>query len=192
MEQALDELLADVWARLVRGAADKRAPFNRPAIATVSEAGGPEVRTVVLRTVTPSRRLLAFHTDMRSAKIAALRHKADVAWHFWDPRAQIQVRVSAKAAFHHADDISRAAWAKLHDGSKRTYAQRAIPGAAVSDPAVAADETIPLDDAAANFAAVMTTATSIDYLHLARKGHRRAIWHWRAQQQDWAGAWVGA
>ncbi|MEO0673172.1 MAG: pyridoxamine 5'-phosphate oxidase family protein [Pseudomonadota bacterium] len=192
MTSNLDETLKALWADLVRGAADKKSPLNRPGIATVAISGGPACRTVVLRDVTPSDRSLVFHTDVRSEKVCELRANPLVAWHFWNPRANIQIRVSAQAALHHDDATAHDAWSALHEGSRKTYAQIATPGTALADVNPSGPTQLSLEDAAQNFVVVATKATAVDWLHLARSGHRRAQWTWDAEACRWRGSWVGA
>mgnify|MGYP003657257762 CR=1 FL=1 len=45
----LDAVLADVWQRLGRAAKDRRAAMHTPVVATVTEAGLPSQRVMVLR-----------------------------------------------------------------------------------------------------------------------------------------------
>ncbi len=192
MTTDLNTTLNSLWADLTRGAADKKSPLNRPAIATATVSGQPACRTVVLRKVTPSERTLVFHTDIRSAKVAELERTPTVAWLFWNPRANIQIRVTAETSLHHNDDVARAAWASLHDGSRRTYAQITSPSAVVEAPGGSDPAILSLDVAEDNFVVVQTTATAIDWLNLAPTGHRRAQWVWNVRTGKWDGRWVGA
>ena len=77
----LTGLHAQVWARLLHGVANRQAPARHPTLATLSPDGWPEARTVVLRAADPVAGTLDLHTDLYSAKVAALRHCARAALH---------------------------------------------------------------------------------------------------------------
>lgn len=182
-----DDDLAQTWALLTRGAADKRSPLNTPAIATVDTNGVAQVRTVVLRACHPSERVLEFHTDTRSAKVGELAARPALTWHFWDHRSRIQVRATSTATPHHRDLHAGDAWERLHAGGRRIYRQIAPPGQPVSDADAAANDLMPEPDALANFVRIITRVTTLERLHLARDGHRRNRWVWDVE----AGAWIG-
>lgn len=106
--QTLDDVLADVFRRLSRGVADRRSAFRSPALATVGPDGRPQVRTVVLRGFDAAARLATVHSDLRAAKIEALRADPAAALHVWDDGAQVQVRIDGTAAISASDELARA------------------------------------------------------------------------------------
>lgn len=175
--QTLDEVLADAFRRLARGVADRRSAFRSPTLATVGPDGRPQVRTVVLRGFDAATRLLTVHSDLRAAKIAALRADPNVAVHVWDDSAQIQVRIDGTAVISAGDALARAEWARLHAGSRATYRSQPTPATPVEDPAdiPRVDE----DAAFARFAVLRVQLDGLDWLHLAREGQRRAHFVWR-------------
>ena len=61
----LDDTLNDVWQRLGRGVADRKAPARHPVLATVGKNGG-EARMVVLRGADRATGCLEVHTDRKS------------------------------------------------------------------------------------------------------------------------------
>ena len=69
----LPMLHAEIWLRLVRGVHDRRAPARHPTLATVTPAGRPQARTVVLRSADKPAGTLDIHTDLRSAKVRDLQ-----------------------------------------------------------------------------------------------------------------------
>lgn len=183
--QTLDDVLADAFRRLSRGVADRRSAFRSPALATVGLDGRPHVRTVVLRGFDAAARLLTVHSDLRAAKIAALQANPSVALHVWDDNAQIQVRVDGTAAISTSDELSRADWARLHEGSRAAYRAQPVPATPVESPT-----DIPRVDEASAFAQFAVLRVSIDrieWLHLSRDGQRRASFTWRGDglEQRW-------
>jgi hypothetical protein len=173
--------LAEAWALLVRGAADRRHPFHTPQVATIGEDGAPSLRTVVLRGVEPARRTLRFHTDARSRKARELAADPRIALHAYHPGAKIQLRVSGVATLHRDDAVAAAAWAATRPFSRACYRVAAAPGTEAGDPYAALAETVEGEEAGREaFIAVTVSVERIEFLFLAAAGHRRALFDWSA------------
>ncbi|MBV9748631.1 MAG: pyridoxamine 5'-phosphate oxidase family protein [Acetobacteraceae bacterium] len=173
----LDEVRADAFRRLAHGAAHRRSPFRAPALATANGQGLPGVRTVVLRGFDPATRTLTLHSDVRTAKIEEIRTEPRVVLHTWDGRGQVQVRVWGRAALR-LGEAARGDWSRLHPVSRTTYAVAPTPGTPLDDPASADQQRLPGSEAFLNFAVIEVVMDSLDWLHLARTGHRRARFTW--------------
>jgi len=183
--QTLDEVLADAFRRFSRGVADRRSAFRSPALATVGLDGHPQVRTVVLRGFDAMARLATVHSDLRAAKVAALRADPNIALHVWDDGAQIQVRIDGSATISAGDQLARAEWARLHAGSRAAYRSQPTPATPVEDPA--SIPRVDEDAAFAQFAVLRVRFDRLDWLHLGREGQRRAHFIWRDDglEQRW-------
>lgn len=173
-----DGVLAEASRLLGRGVADRRSPFHTPSVVTLGPDGAPEVRTVVLRAWDGSERVLTFHTDVRSAKVAQLRANPTVALHMWDPQHRIQLRLAGRATLHRNDALAAAAWRAATHGSRATYRVTQAPSAVVSDPEDVEPLGIEEDAAYANFMLVRVNIASLEWLHLAASGHRRIRFSW--------------
>lgn len=177
--------LAQGWALLVRGAADRRHPFHTPAVATIGADGAPRVRTVVLRGASPPSRRLRFHTDARSAKAAELAADPRIAVHAYDPGGKIQLRLSGTATLHTDDDVADAAWTATRPLSRACYRVATPPGAPADDPVAALTEIGDGREAGrAAFIAVTVTVARMEWLYLAAAGHRRALFDWSGDALD--------
>ncbi|MEO0411883.1 MAG: pyridoxamine 5'-phosphate oxidase family protein [Pseudomonadota bacterium] len=190
-----DDLTAsygEAWRLLVRGVNDRRSAFHTPAVATVDPAGYPKVRTVVLRGADPSDGSLRFHTDKRASKVTDIAGQPKVSLHFYEKKAKIQLRLSGFATCHVDGPVKEAAWAASQDMSRECYRVDRGPGSIVS----AANEwSIPhdVDDpdmGKDNFVAVSIAVQSIEWLYLARGGHRRARFHVGPQGTLAQGEWL--
>jgi len=117
----------DVWDRLSRSASTPQDAMRRMALAT-ADAGGADVRMVVLRDASAERRTLAFHTDARSPKIAAMAADPRVGLLFWDPCEQLQLRCRARAQVVADGDAADAAWAGLSADQRTLYDATRAPG----------------------------------------------------------------
>ncbi len=177
----LAETLAEAWRLIARGVADRRSPFHHPVVATAGLDGAPRARTVILRGCDVAGRVLRFHTDLRSEKAAEIAARPDVALHFYDPGAKIQLRLSGTAALHRDDQVADAAWAGSRLFSRQCYGVAPGPGTPI---AAGGDFTLPeaTDEGTAagraHFAAVMVHVASLEWLYLAAAGHRRARFDW--------------
>ena len=175
----LAETLAEAWRRLTRGAADRRSGFHTVQLATVAD-GAPRVRTVVLRAVAPSQRLIRIHTDARSAKAAELAADARVEICGYDAQAKMQIRLRGLASLHAGDAVADAAWAASGQGSRMAYRAAVAPGAPLERPEDVDPQTrAPLSDLGReNFMAVTVAVARLEWLYLAASGHRRALYEW--------------
>ena len=176
----LDTLHAQVWSRLVRGVGDRHAPARHPTLATVSAEGWPEQRTVVLRAVDPGLGSLDIHTDLRSDKVAALRHSPRAALHVWDPAAHLQTRLAVAVEVLTGDEVA-AVWAKVPEASRLSYGAEPPPGQAIAGPLDYQTHADP-----ARFAILRCRVVAIDALHLGPQ-HRRARFD---AADNWAGQWL--
>lgn len=172
----LDASYDEAWTLLKRGKADRRSPFHTPSIASVDTNGCPQVRTVVLRGADQDTATLRFHTDVRSRKIPELRAQPCVSVHVYDKKAKIQLRLTGHATAHTDGPVKEEAWAASREMSRECYRLNKAPGTFVGD---ANDWMIPQDPAHEdvgkdNFVAVSIKLSALEWLYLARGGHRRA------------------
>lgn len=169
----------EAWRLLGRGANDRRSSFHTPAVATVDRHGLPNVRTVVLRGADAAKGQLRFHTDQRAGKVVDIAGQPIVSLHFYDKKAKIQLRATGTATCHVDGPVKEAAWAGSLAMSRECYRVNKGPGSVVGagdDWAIPRDPEDP-DMGKANFVAVTIDLTRIEWLYLARGGHRRALFH---------------
>jgi hypothetical protein len=186
--QSPEELIAYGWTLMIRGKSDPRHAFHTPCVATVALADDgrllPELRTVVLRKADEQARLLVFHTDVRSPKIRQLRSNPVLAWHFYDAKARMQVRVQSVAMLHHEDDLARQRWKASQVMSRLCYLTPFTPGSEVSFPPTQAGKSEHEMEGFEQFVVVEARVTALDVLHLHHGGHRRAGVHYAVQPID--------
>lgn len=186
---SLDELPALIWRELERGCAELEHPFRTPVFGTADEWAA-SLRTVVLRGVDPARRLLICHTDLRSQKVRHLRRNPQAQWLFYDPRQKIQLRASGLCTVHRSDDLARKAWEDTPLASRAHYCAMFPPGEMISSPEAAfapgwKESSPTVEQAEAgwpNFAVIVTTVDSFDWLQLRYEGHRRAGFTWTGER----------
>lgn len=185
----LDGSLAEAWRLLEEGVTDRHSPCHTPSLGTLDAEGLPTVRTVVLRAVEQEARLLRFHTDLRSHKVAEIAVQPTVALHAYHAGRKIQLRLIGQARAHHDDEVARDAWQASQSFSRLCYGVEPGPGAAIEAPwdwRQGEDGSVEAESFQ-NFGAVLVKVESLEWLYLAARGHRRALYDWRggALRKSW-------
>ena len=173
-----------IWTELQRAANDRHHEWRTPVLATVGADGLPQARTVVLRQAHSKLGQLQIYTDSRSPKVAEMTATPGVMLAFWSKRLGWQLRVRATTEVQHAGAEVDAVWARVSQSpAAGDYLSAHAPGDLVHGPGVA--EAADAGVAPAHHLAIITAQVqSIDWLELARSGHRRAFiqadsWSWR-------------
>jgi len=173
-----------IGLELQRATQDRHHEWRTPVLATVGADSLPQARTVVLRHADPKLCSLQIYTDSRSPKVAELAAKPEVVLVFWSKRLSWQLRVRAVTSVQRNGPEVDAVWARV--------SQSAAAGDYLS--ACAPGDALPPDDAANaaearlqqlhHLAIITAQVQEVDWLELARSGHRRAVfssdrWAWR-------------
>ena len=143
-------------------------------LATVGADGLPQARTVVLRQAHSKLGQLQIYTGSRSPKVAEMTAAPGVMLTFW----------SKRLCWQHTGAEVDAVWARVSQSpAAGDYLSTHVPGDLVHGPGIA--EAADAGIAPAHHLAIITAQVqSIDWLELARSGHRRAFiqadsWSWR-------------
>ena len=192
----LDDVLADIWMRLVRGGADRKSAFHTPVVASVCAAGLPRQRVMVLRKCDEASATMRFHTDIRSDKVSEIGEAPTVSVLGYDAGANIQIRVAGTAVIESEGARADAAWASSNASSRRCYLAQPGPGSGSEIPTsglpAALETRVPdiaeTEAGRANFAVMIVTLATLEWLYLAHDGHRRA--RFECRDGVWHGAWL--
>jgi pyridoxamine 5'-phosphate oxidase len=186
------EIRRRIWLDLQRATQDRHHEWRTPVLATVGPDASPQARTVVLRHADSKLEVLQIYTDRRSSKIDDLRGKPEVLLVFWSKRLSWQLRVRAIASLHLNGPVVDTVWAKVSQSAAAgDYLSASAPGhklltdgsttksQALSDGPLSAVPQRPH-----HLAVLALQVQEIDWLELARSGHRRAVisaegWEWR-------------
>lgn len=194
----LDAVLADVWQRLGRAAKDRRAAMHTPVVATLTPDGLPSQRVMVLRAFDRATATLRFHTDSRAAKADQVGSGGPVSVLGYDAGAKRQFRLSGTARIERDTPAANQAWAEATLFARRCYLADPAPGTVselpVSGLTADIEGRIPEGEhevapGRANFALLMAQIDTIEFLHLAHTGHRRAMFV-RSAEGLWQGQWL--
>ncbi|MEM5292428.1 pyridoxamine 5'-phosphate oxidase family protein [Paraburkholderia sabiae] len=188
----LEQIYDRIWDCLAAAVREENNPFKVMQAATVSFGGCPNVRTVLLRSVSEPKNLLTFHTDLRSPKIAELSDEPRVALVGVDPVHNLQLRVLGVTRIVRDGQARLDAWRSSPDHDLIEYRTRLAPGTPVSRPDDALDETRDApdpDEGFKHFCVVEVSPTSLDWLN-----HSTPDRQWRArfvrQGDIWHRSWI--
>lgn len=178
MLDSLDQVRADIVARLERAARDRRSPMHTPVVAT----GDANLRVMVLRHFDRETWTMRFHTDLRAPKVAGIGDGASVGVLFYDQPGKLQVRCSGKGRILRNGPVADEAWSSSDNFARRCYLGEA-PGAVSEVPTSGLPPEFegikPTDEqlvpARENFAVLLVEIEQADWFSLDQAGHRRAI-----------------
>ena len=181
----LDAVQAEVWRQLTRATHDKHHAWRSPVLATAT-GDGADARTVILREVDADARLLRIFTDERAAKVAQLMSHPVGTAVMWSRALGWQLRCRVRLSVQSQGLAATSRWALVKlSPAAQDYLSPLPPGAdlAADSPAAAQPGNAGMQ-AQPHFAIIEAHVLAIDWLELARSGHRRAVF-------DGAGArWV--
>jgi hypothetical protein len=164
----LADLQRHIWTQLQRAVHDKFHEWRTPVLATTDAAGTPQVRSVILRQVDASTRQLTFFTDSRAPKVVQLLAQPRASLLFWSNRLSWQLRVQAQVTVLLEGPKVDGAWDSLAQSpAAPDYLAMNAPGSLLP-PGQGATGAVP------HLAILVAEVSEIDWLELARSGHRRA------------------
>ncbi|MGU7838142.1 pyridoxamine 5'-phosphate oxidase family protein [Burkholderia sp. AW33-5] len=185
-----------LWSCLESGVGAQRSPFTMVQAATLGLDGAPKVRTIVLRQASRADRRLSFHTDARSEKVVELRRDPRIAIVASDLDSLVQIRAEGVATICEDEAQRRAVWQSNRPHTLLLYRAPLRPGTPIESPkdahvTVSPDTdtgTATTDDGYRNFCLLHVSVTRIDWLDLARDGHRRAVFD--VNDDGYEGRWI--
>ena len=188
---SLENALTEAWHLLELGTTDRRSAFHAPVVTNIDLQSNPSARTMILRNVDRNSRTLAFHSDIRSAKIAQWRAGPAACVIAYDANNKIQLRLMGVVTVHADDEVANRAWQDSRAMSRLTYCVDDAPGTEIITPmtlpAPKLDIVNDVSDQEAdqvpdlgreNFCVVTVHVTSIEWVYLAAQGNRRALFSW--------------
>jgi len=177
----LDKVYSKIWDLLNLGLKDRNASFHLPVFICGKDTNF-DGRVVVLRGVNEKNKKIWFHSDIRSKKIKILKNNPESSMLFYDKEKKIQLRIIGITKINYQNDITEKSWKKTTHMSRQCYLGEKAPGSNISIPASGLSKNIDnfeysIEESEAgykNFCLIETFISSIEWLYLAAKGHRRA------------------
>ena len=168
-----------IWMMLEEGASNRNASFHLP----IFICGKHDARIVVLRKANRSKNLIQFHSDIRSNKVRLLKKDVRASLLFYDKNEKIQLRIIVDTKINYQNNLTKKSWEKTTHMSRQCYLGDKAPGSKAS--VATSGLTSKIDNLKynkeeseigyKNFCVVENFIKSIEWLYLAAKGHRRAL-----------------
>lgn len=178
-----EEIRRHVWMELSRAVLDRHHAWRTPVLATVGGDGQPNARTVVLRRVDASLATLSFFADSRSEKMAELLTQPKAMLVFWSTRLNWQLRARVSIEMHTSGTAVEAVWERVKQSAAAgDYLSAQAPGQKLLADDVAGGAAKSDANVQHHLAVLTAQIEEMDWLELARGGHRRA----RFGAQAWA------
>ena len=180
----LNKTYLKIWDLLESGLVNRDAQFHIPVFITGNQNkfGG---RIIVLRGISQKEKKIWFHSDIRSKKIKVLKSNSQASFLFYDKIEKIQLRIFGSTKINYKNEISKKSWKKTAHMSRQCYLGNNAPGTEAIGPTSGLTNDIDnlkysLEESEIgyeNFCVIETFVESIEWLYLAAKGHRRALFN---------------
>jgi hypothetical protein len=180
MNKKFTEIYNSIDDDMTSAVPDYKDPLHLFYIANSSKKI-PNIRTVVLRNFSMSKKIFEFHSDIRSPKIKQLNINPNFSALFYNPDKKIQLRFSGITKILHKDASTKKRWSGISNSSRRCYLGPFNPSSTIEDDHPNIPDEFRFGDPKIeetekgfeNFVIVQCQFTSIDYLSLKYSGHSR-------------------
>lgn len=175
----LNDTFRDIIKEIKSGYLERNHPFKYCYLSSVFE-GKPKTRTVVLREITDSYRLV-FFTDKRSPKIKHFTQNPYSEALFYHPNKLWQIKFGGKIHIIKNQKRINFFQQKIHDASIKNYTTRQRPSSHLISPKhLEYSENL-------NFAVLELSPDYIENLQLKRTDHLRTIYR---ECENWKGSFL--
>ena len=176
-----NEIQVKIWSMLEDAVLNRKSDFRTPIFIS-SNNDEPDGRVVVLRGADKNQYSLSFHSDYRSNKVNLLMQNPKGALVFYDKKEKIQLRIKVECSINFKNNISKKAWEKTQQISRKCYLASLAPGTKLEEPGSSIDKKFEAFEYSFeesemgedNFCVVTCKIITIEWLYLSVKGHRRA------------------
>ena len=183
----INKIYENLWSNILDGSKNNLSDYHTFSLATCSQ-NQVSNRTVVLRDCNEKDRTMSFHTNNLSKKINDINLNPNVECLFYSKINNTQIRVSGIAEIFAMNNICEKKWTEMSSQSKQCYFQNIAPGEIIDNPKQVQIENLgDLNIISENFVIVKINISTIDWLYLSSKGHRRAKFD---KSRDFEGSWV--
>ena len=187
-----NEIEKKIWDLLTNAVKDRSSEFRTPVFICGNDKD-LDGRVVVLRKAEQLNNFVQYHSDIRSSKIEKIKNNPSCSILFYGKQEKIQLRVKAECKVHFDDDITKESWEKTGHISRKCYLVTNGPGTESETPTSGLDNKFDNFDFTKeeseagykNFCVIRCKIKSIEWLYLAAKGHRRALFNLENDNKRW-------
>jgi len=182
IEQTLitaDQILSDAVG-------NSKTLFHSPMVSSLEDSKIVS-RVMVLREFDLKKRFMRFHTDYRAPKIKQFKNNNVASVVGYDPILKVQIKLQGNIEAHYQNSVTRNAWDGSTTRSKKCYSVNGGSSFKIDNPSEYDLKDGNIDDGYINFAVLIFTFDSLEFLHLKSSGHRRALHTWN---DKYASQWL--
>ena len=186
------EIEKKIWSLLVDAVKNRSSEFRTPVFICGNNKD-LDGRVVVLRKADQQNNFIQFHSDIRSTKIEKIKKNPKCSILFYGKEEKIQLRIKAECSVNHDNEITKESWEKTGHISRKCYLVTNGPGTESDKPTSGLDNKFDNFDFTKeeseagykNFCVIRCNIKSIEWLYLAAKGHRRALFDLKNNKKNW-------
>ena len=186
------EIEKKIWSLLIDAVKNRSSEFRTPVFICGNDKD-LDGRVVVLRKADQQNNFIQYHSDIRSSKIEKIKKNPNCSILFYGKEEKIQLRIKAECVVNHDDEITRKSWEKTGHISRKCYLVTNGPGTESDKPTSGLDNKFDNFDFTKeeseagykNFCVIRCNIKSIEWLYLAAKGHRRALFDLEKNKKSW-------
>ena len=186
------EIEKKIWSLLTDAVKNRSSEFRTPVFICGNDKD-LDGRVVVLRKADQQNNFIQYHSDIRSSKIEKIKKNPNCSILFYGKEEKIQLRIKAECAVNHDNEITKESWEKTGHISRKCYLVTNSPGTESEKPTSGLDNKFDNFDFTKeeseagykNFCVIRCNIKSIEWLYLAAKGHRRALFDFENNKKNW-------
>ena len=187
-----NEIEKKIWNLLAGAVSDRNSEFRTPVFICGND-NDLDGRVVVLRKASQQNNFIQYHSDIRSSKIEKIKKNPNCSILFYGKQEKIQLRLKAECTVHFNDEITKESWENTGHISRKCYLVTNAPGTESVTPTSGLDGKFDNfnytkeegETGYKNFCVIRCKVKSIEWLYLAAKGHRRAIFDLENNKKNW-------
>ena len=187
-----NEIEKKIWNLLASAVSDRNSEFRTPVFICGND-NDLDGRVVVLRKASQQNNFIQYHSDIRSSKIEKIKKNPNCSILFYGKQEKIQLRLKAECTVHFNDEITKESWENTGHISRKCYLVTDAPGTESITPTSGLDDKFDnfnytkeeSETGYKNFCVIRCKVKSIEWLYLAAKGHRRAIFDLENNKKNW-------
>ena len=187
-----NEIKKKIWDLLTNAVKDRSSEFRTPVFICGNDKD-LDGRVVVLRKADQQNNFVQYHSDIRSSKIDKIKNNLNCSMLFYGKEEKIQRRIKAECTVYHNNEITKKSWEKTGHISRKCYLVTNGPGTESEKPTSGLDGKFDnfdytkeeSEEGYKNFCVIRCKIKSIEWLYLAAKGHRRALFDLENNKKNW-------
>jgi pyridoxamine 5'-phosphate oxidase len=187
-----NEIEKKIWNLLASAVSDRNSEFRTPVFICGND-NDLDGRVVVLRKASQQNNLVQYHSDIRSSKIGKIKKNTNCSILFYGKQEKIQLRLKAECTVHFNNEITKESWENTGHISRKCYLVTNGPGTESETPTSGLNGKFDnfnytKEESEAgykNFCVIRCKIKSIEWLYLAAKGHRRALFDLENNKKNW-------